>query len=211
VVVIHEIFGLTDDVRALSDRMAALGYLALAPDFYRGGRWSRCMRGAFRELEAGRRAVLRRDRGGARRLAADPRCTGEVGVAGFCLGGSFALLAAARYPFAVACVNYGEVPDDAGPALAGACPVVASYGGRDRTLRGRPERLGRALAANGVDHDVRPIRPRGTAFLAERPYPLPVAALGRVNGMHLGPHRASAEDAWRRIDAFFARHLAAAR
>jgi carboxymethylenebutenolidase len=44
VVVIHEIFGLSDDIRRLSDRIAAMGYLALAPDFYGGDRWGRCMR-----------------------------------------------------------------------------------------------------------------------------------------------------------------------
>jgi carboxymethylenebutenolidase len=53
VVLIHEIFGLNQDIRELSERFAATGYLALAPDFYAGGKWHKCMRVAFRQLAAG--------------------------------------------------------------------------------------------------------------------------------------------------------------
>ena len=41
-VVIHELFGLNTDVRAHADRLAAQGYLALAPDLYGGKSWLRC-------------------------------------------------------------------------------------------------------------------------------------------------------------------------
>src|SRR5262245_34916271 len=51
VVVIHEAFGLTDDIRGIADRFAAQGYLALAPDFFAGGGSKlSCLRAAFREL-----------------------------------------------------------------------------------------------------------------------------------------------------------------
>ena len=52
VVVIHEAFGLNADIRGKADRIAAEGYLALAPDLYAGGSWVRCVRGAFRQLHA---------------------------------------------------------------------------------------------------------------------------------------------------------------
>ena len=45
------------------------------------------------------------------------------------MGGGFALLCAPRGEYSAAAVNYGEVPADAEAALAGSCPVVASYGG----------------------------------------------------------------------------------
>src|SRR5271165_5146632 len=46
-----------------------------------------------------------------------------------------------------ASVNYGEVPEDPAERLVGACPIVASYGARDRGLRGRAERLEQALSS----------------------------------------------------------------
>jgi len=146
-----------------------MGYLGLAPDFYGGGNWMRCMRGAFAQLEAGRGGFFDAIDAARRRLAAHDNCTGRVGVIGFCLGGGFALLAAAQQDFAVASVNYGEVPEAAERALAGACPIVASYGGRDRTMRGRPQRLERALARAGVTHDVETYPDAGHSFLSTRP------------------------------------------
>jgi len=59
-------------------------------------------------------------------------------------------LCAPRYDFAAASVNYGEVPDDAVQRLRGACPIVASYGRRDRTLRGRADRLEQAKALSSA-------------------------------------------------------------
>ena len=53
VVVIHEAFGLNDDIREKADEFAGRGYLALAPDLFEGKSWIRCVRGAFRQLQAG--------------------------------------------------------------------------------------------------------------------------------------------------------------
>lgn len=206
VVVIHELFGLNDDIRSLSDRLAAMGYLALAPDFYAGGRWPRCMRGAFGQLAAGSGEFFDAIDAARDWLGRHERCTGRVGVIGFCLGGGFALLAS-KYPFAAASVNYGEVPDDAEQVLTGACPVVASYGGRDRTMKGRPEHLQRALGAAGVEHDVKTYPAAGHSFLSTQPYPSGLKMLAKVMGMHAGPHAESADDAWRRIDTCFDTHL----
>src|ERR1700761_5201914 len=53
VVVIHEAFGLNDDIRQKADQFAARGYLALAPDLYDGKPWVRCVLGAVRQVRAG--------------------------------------------------------------------------------------------------------------------------------------------------------------
>src|ERR1043165_10235058 len=80
VVAIHEAFGLNADTRAHADRLAALGYLALAPDLLDGKLWLRCVRSMFRPLRAGSGpafVVLDACRAW---LAARPDCTGKTGV-----------------------------------------------------------------------------------------------------------------------------------
>jgi carboxymethylenebutenolidase len=206
-VVIHEAFGLNDDLRGIADRLAEHGYLALAPDFFSGGGSKlACVRAAIRELNAGAGPTFDAIDAARRWLAERADCTGSVGVIGFCMGGGFALLAAPRYPFGAASVNYGRVPDDAERVLGGACPIVASYGGRDRGLRGHPERLERALTTLGVEHDLKVYPDAGHSFL-NRNRGVAAFVLGKVFGVgYSGP---SAEDAWRRILAFFGTHLRA--
>jgi len=132
VVVIHEVLGLNDDIRRKADSFAAHGYLALAPDLFDGKPWIRCVRSAIQQVRAQAGPAFALLDGARAFLAARPDCTGRTGVVGFCLGGGFALLCAPRDGFAAASSNYGDVPKDAAAALAGACPIVGSYGGRDR-------------------------------------------------------------------------------
>ena len=205
VVAIHEAFGFNDDIKGIADRFAEHGYLALAPDFFAGGE-SRlaCVRAAFRELNSGAGPTFDALDAARSWLAARDDCTGSVGVVGFCMGGGFALLAAPRSGFGAASVNYGRVPEDAERVLAGACPIVASYGGKDRGLRGHPERLERALTTLGVEHDLKVYPDAGHSFLNRNSGAM-AFVLSKV--LNVGYHGPSAEDAWRRILAFFNTHL----
>jgi carboxymethylenebutenolidase len=96
VVVIHEAFGLTDDIREWADRLAGAGYLALAPDLFAWGATVRCLLGAFRSLNAGRGRAFDDIDSARAQLLNDDDCSGSVGIIGFCMGGGFALLAASR-------------------------------------------------------------------------------------------------------------------
>jgi carboxymethylenebutenolidase len=204
VVVIHEAFGLNDDIRRKADELAARGYLALAPDLYGGKSWLRCIRGAFGQLRRGAGPafeVLDTARGF---LAVRADCTGKTGVIGFCMGGGFALLCAPRAGYDAAAVNYGEVPAGAEEALAGACPVVASFGGRDRSMKkGAPETLERALTVLEIPHDVKLYPGSGHRFMTQASGA--EAAFMKVTGMSYQAHDAA--DAWDRIYAFFGRYL----
>jgi len=106
----------------------------------------------------------------------------------------------------VASVNYGMVARKAEQALAGACPIVASYGQKDRLMRGMAPKLERVLTTLGVEHDVKAYPNAGHSFLNDAPNgPALLRPLLKV--LNVGPEPASAADAWRRIEAFFAEHL----
>ncbi len=204
IVVLHEAFGLTDGIRRVADEIAAHGYLALAPDLFDGKSWIRCVRSAIQQVHTGRGPAFTVIDAARAFLAARPDCTGKTGVIGFCLGGGFALLSAPGHGFDVAAVNYGEVPKAAERLLSGACPIVASYGGRDPMGTQHPERLQRALAVLEVPHDVEVYPGAGHRFMTESSGA--GAALAKLTRMSFQP--ADAEDAWRRIFAFFDRYLA---
>jgi carboxymethylenebutenolidase len=203
VVVLHESFGLNDDIRQQADRLAAAGYLALAPDLFSDGGRLRCLRATFRAAMSGRGKAFDDIETARTWLAGHERCTGRVGVIGFCLGGGFALLTAAR-GFDASAPNYAHLPKDLDAALDGACPVVASYGGKDKTLRGTAATLEAGLEQAGVEHDVHEYPDAGHSFLNRHDLG-PGGALLRVAG--IGYHDPSAEHAWGRILRFFEVHL----
>lgn len=93
-IVIHEWWGLNDETRAMADRLASEGFLALAVDLYRGAVTAdpaEAMRlsSAMKTEEA-----LDDLRGAIAALASHERSNGKVGVTGFCLGGAVTLSAA---------------------------------------------------------------------------------------------------------------------
>jgi carboxymethylenebutenolidase len=202
VVVLHEAFGLTPDIVTLTDRLAARGYVALAPDLFSWGATARCLATAFVGMLTGRGRTIEDVDGARRHLVARPDCTGRVGVIGFCLGGGFALLAAGR-GYDVAAPNYGQLPRHLAEVLRGACPIVASYGGRDVGLRGAAGRLAATLTGLDVPHDVKEYPEAGHSFMNRHTGWF--AHLDRVPGV--GYRGDDAADAWHRIDAFFDQHL----
>jgi carboxymethylenebutenolidase len=203
VVVIHEVFGLTGDIKGKADELAAHGYLAIAPDLFEGKSWPGCVMAAFRQLRAGKGPVFDIIDGARQSLADREDCTGKTGVIGFCLGGGFALLCAPGHGFDSAAVNYGDVPKDPEDALAGACPIVGSFGAKDMMGTKPPERLQRALAVLEVRHDVKVYPNSGHHFMSKATGA--GAVLAKLTRMSYNPDDAA--DAWRRIYAFFAETL----
>lgn len=202
VVVVHDAFGLNQDTKNITDRFASAGYLAIAPDLYSRGGFARCVRSVFGQLSKGGGRAFEDIEAARELLTGRSDCTGKVGVAGFCMGGGFALLAAPR-GFQASAPYYGQVPSDA-EVLAGACPVVASFGGKDPTLRGAADKLDSQLTELGVPHDVEEYPEAGHSFANQLPVG-PFGPLTQVLGF--GYHHESSEDAWKRVQGFFAEHL----
>jgi carboxymethylenebutenolidase len=208
VVVIHDVVGMGSDLRTHADWFARSGYLAVAPNlFHWAGRFT-CIRTVIKELIARNGRSFDEVEATRLWLKNNPACTGRIGVIGFCMGGGFALLLAPSGDYDASAPNYGRVPQDADTLLAGACPVVASFGRKDRGLRGAAAKLERALTVNDVPHDVKEYADAGHAFLnahQANEVPLPFRVLMRIMGV--GYHGPSADDARRRIAAFFDAHL----
>jgi carboxymethylenebutenolidase len=205
VVMVHEAFGIEEQMRKQVDHLASLGYLAVMPDLYSDGGARRCLVATMKAMRSGTgRAYL--DIEAARQwVLARPEANGAVGVIGFCMGGGFALMTAAS-GFDAAASNYGMIPQDPDDALGQACPVIGSYGGSDSSLKGAAATLEKTLSHQDIVHDVKEYPNTGHSFMNEGPAgPIWFRPLARV--MKMGPNPDAAADAWQRVDSFFREHL----
>ena len=200
---IYEVFGLNDEMKRVAREFAEAGYVVLIPDLFHRGPQLLCVAGAIRSIIRQRGRPLD-DLDAARRyLATRPEVdAARLGVVGFCMGGGFAVVLAMRGHYKVAAPFYGEVPED----LPSACPMVASFGGRDEPLREAPERLRRSLDRLGVASDIKVYEDAGHSFYTRTEGAI-LRRIGPLLPMHAGYHEPSALDAKERVLAFFQEHL----
>ena len=143
VVVIHEIFGLTDWVRSVTDRLAAEGYIAIAPDLLTGAAPGG---GGTAELggdDAVRKAIFALP---PKQITEDldavagyvsklPAANGKVAVGGFCWGGTQSFrYATNNKDIKSAFVFYGSGPESESEIARIACPVYGFYGENDNRI-----------------------------------------------------------------------------
>lgn len=151
-VVIHEIYGLTNWVRSVADQAAEDGFIAIAPDLLtmrdvpagaEGDPERQAAVAAIRALDAD--AVHRHIRAVAEFAMALPAARPRYGIMGFCWGGSTSFEHATRYPdILAAAVFYGSSPDAESMARIRA-PVLGLYGGDDERVNATIPRAREAL------------------------------------------------------------------
>jgi carboxymethylenebutenolidase len=210
IVLIPDVRGVSDFYRGVARRFAEAGLVTLAVDLYsrEGAPDLPDMDAVFRWIRAlPDRRVLGDVAAAVRHLAAraDVR-PGAVGIAGFCLGGQYALMAACTVPGLAACVSwYGmlryaeanpvklESPLAMAPRLA--CPYLGLFGAEDALIaRGDVDELRATLARTGRPHEIVEYPGAGHAFMNET----------RADAYR--PEAAA--DSWRRAVAFLRTHLA---
>ncbi len=139
VVVVQEIFGINDHIRDVTERFAALGWLAVAPSLY--DRWQPGFTAGYTpdDIAVGRgfkdkanaeidKVML--DLDAARACAAE---AGKVGVTGFCWGGVVTWLGACQLGFNAASCYYGAGIINTVEA-APICPTIMHFGNKDASI-----------------------------------------------------------------------------
>ncbi len=194
VVIIHEAFGLNDNIRTITQRFANEGYAALAVDLFAGRNRAVCMvrfmsamflnslnHQGIQDLKAALTFLVQQPGVDAQR----------VGAIGFCMGGGFAIAwACTDARLKVIAPFYGVNPRPI-EAVQRLCPVVGSYPENDFTA-GMGRKLDQLLDTYAVSHDIKVYPEAKHSFFNDR--------RGNYNA-------AASTDAWQRTLAFFKERL----
>ena len=194
VIVIHEIYGLNDNIREVTRQFAEQGYTALAVDLFSNRNRMVCMLQIIHGMliRPLNNSMLDDLKSSVAFLQKQPNVdANRIGAVGFCMGGTYALqLAITDNGMKAASVFYGMNPKPL-EAVAEACPIVGSYPDKDFTTRAARE-LETSLTKYNVPHDIKIYDNTQHSFLAQQRTPFEVAA---------------SKDAWQRMLAFFEKHL----
>ncbi len=199
IIVVQEWWGLNDHMKDIATRYAKEGYIAIVPDLY-----SRLGNKVTKSPdEAGKLMGMLKQEDGLKDLQATiaylktvPEVdAARIGVTGFCMGGSYALM--------LPCVNssikaavpfYGQVPNPDTPLQKLACPVLYIYGEDDGWItKADVQRLANALKKYDKAGEIKTYPGAPHAFF---------------NNTRQDVYKqVEAKDAWARTLAFFKKHL----
>ncbi|NGZ04126.1 MAG: carboxymethylenebutenolidase [Nitrospira sp. WS238] len=199
IIIVQEWWGLTDHIKDLVRRYAAEGYVAIAPDLY-----SRLGHALTTDAgEAGKLMNTLKQEDGLADLNATvaylksvPEVeAAKIGITGFCMGGSYALmLPCVSQDIKAAVPFYGQVPNPDTPIQKLACPVLYLYGEDDGWItKADVQRLAAALKKYNKPGEIKTYPGAPHAFFRD------------TDPSVYRPE--AAKDAWARTKAFFKQHL----
>ncbi len=196
VIMIHEWWGLNDNIRAMANRLAAEGYIVLAVDLY-GGKVAgnpaearQFMLGVVEDPESAN-ANIRSAYEFLSASAGAPR----VGSVGWCFGGGWSLNTAQLFPdeLDAAVIYYGQVTDDEDKLRPINSPILGLFAAEDRGIKvSAVEAFRDALKRLRKTHEIHVYPGVGHAF---------------ANPTGNNYNRAAADDAWQRTLVFLDRYL----
>ena len=196
IVVIHEIYGLNENMKDITRRFAAQGYVALAVDLFAGRNRAVCM---FRVmggllLNSLHNSTITDLNETLTFVSEQPGVDdARLGAVGYCMGGSFAIAWACTDDRLKAIAPYYAMNPRPLEAVARLCPVVGSYPGSDFTTP-HGQKLDVELERNNVPHDIKIY---------------PGAKHSFFNDTSRNYNEAAAQDTWERVLEFFSEHIGA--
>jgi carboxymethylenebutenolidase len=196
VIVIHEAYGLNDNIKDITRRFAEAGYVALAVDLFGDRNRAVCMARYMTGMLLGsvNRYGVNDLKTALTYLAKTPGVDAtRMGTIGFCMGGGFAIAWACTDSRLKAIAPFYAANPRPLEVVSRLCPVVGSYPEKDFTANaGRA--LDRALESHGIARDI-------------KVYPGAVHSF--FNDKARSYDKSAAEDSWRRVLSFFGEQLSA--
>jgi carboxymethylenebutenolidase len=202
VVVIHEMFGRQPEIDRVVERFARHGYAAVEPDLFRAPSAAVCIRNTMQAMFTGQGPAVEQA-SAVRKWLCERAGIAErtVGIIGFCFGGGFAL--AVGRGWGALSTNYSDIPRT--KVLRGLGPTIGCYGGRDRQYGKLGTVLERRLRPLGVEVETHTFSNVGHSFLTDGHHPIVHRLINPILRISYDPE--TAEEGWRRILAFFDKHL----
>ena len=195
-IVLQEWWGLDDHIRDVSDRFAAEGFVALAPDLFHGETTDKPDEAQQKMMAMNMDEAEKEVRGAVRYVLEHPKCNGNVGSVGFCLGGGLSVWAATASPEIGAVVSFYYVMPHGKPEFSKLnAPVLGHFGTNDQYISvDDAESLEAELQQAGVEAAFEFYEGAGHAFFADH------NRLGTYHEEH-------ANNAWGKTVDFFNKHL----
>jgi carboxymethylenebutenolidase len=212
VIVIHEIYGLSDWARTVVDQLAEAGYIAIAPDLL----WGQGAKGGgtseLNSSEIGQKIrslpaeqVTADLNAAADYVAKLPSCNGKVAVIGFCWGGGQTFSYAAKNPnLKAAFVFYGPTPKAEDMATIKA-PVYGFYAGNDARITATVPKTAEDMKAAGKFYETAVYEGAGHGFMRAGDAPAPAADAAEKDRTNYAANKKARDEGWTKVKAILSK------